>query len=121
MHDCSPKLILIDNSALVEVNLSHNKLETLPRSLGDLEAEELRINASSNRLLTIPNSFYKLFGTGEGRGSRRAITEPKINLQDNPELDIIYMLNTQGTNEIKETLQHRCGRGTREWYCNGHR
>ncbi len=107
----------------MEINISQNKLDTLPSSMGDLLEIE-RIDASRNRLKSIPSNFYRLFGEGElvrytwTQGYKfwsETSNEAKINLQDNPDLNINPYLAKDHPHIVKEELKRREQTGKQIW------
>jgi Leucine-rich repeat (LRR) protein len=113
------ELFSADNGNLVELDVSRNKLQSLPESLGEIYLSLRNLNASSNMLKTIPSSMvgyfaslvqtvYTRYGFYHEYSSKKRI----INLADNPDLDIKDMIASDRGQDIGNLLERRREQGT---------
>ena len=108
------ELFPADNGTLVELDVSRNKLQTLPESLGEIYLSLRNLNASSNMLKTIPSSMVGYFAslmqtayTRYGFYHEYSCKKMIINLADNPDLDIKDMIAADRGQDIGNLLERR--------------
>lgn len=116
------ELFSADNGTLVELDVSRNKLQTLPESLGEIYLSLRNLNASSNMLKTIPSSMVGYFAslmqtayTRYGFYHEYSCKKMIINLADNPDLDIKDMIAADRGQDIGNLLERRREQSTHYW------